>query len=126
MKEESLAFSDGSVKIEIDSIAESNLYSAPRNFGISVNQEVKQIVPANLYRARLHFVNSGAFPVHVAFGLRQNCIPGECLYLPPGAGWNDERVDKAVVSSTVWATTGGDESGDNSSLVTGVEVNWIG
>jgi hypothetical protein len=74
----------------------------------------------------LHFVNSGDSPIHVAFGLKQNCIPGSCLYLPPGAGWNDERVDKAVISSAVWATTGGSVEENLSSSVTGVEVSWIG
>lgn len=116
----------GNYVIEVDAIAKSNLYSTPNNFGKSILYEPTLIVPSNHQRARLHLLNSGPNTVHLAFGTKDDCVVNNCLALPPGSGWNDERLDKAVITSAVWGRHEGEDDELTDPIVTGVEVNWVG
>lgn len=112
----------GNYAIEISSIPKDNLYSIPENFGKDIGNSPTLIRFSNIHRARLHLQNVGEETVHIAFGSAEQCIPGECLALIPQAVWNDERVDKAIISSSVWGMV---ETPETTSRITGVEVNWV-
>lgn len=113
----------GNYEIEIDAIQQTQLTTPPQNFGKVIGGvEPELIRAANLNRARLHLYNAGNTTVSIGFGSKQACEIGECLELEPRATWNDEIINKAMITSSVWGKAHGIQS---SSTIVGLEVDWI-
>lgn len=108
--------------VEIAATPKDTYQSYPENFGVPITHEPTLIRPSNMLRARFHLMNIGDENVWLSFGDASTCIVGECLKLPPLAYWNDERLDKAIIASSVYART---ESDPLTSQTTGVEVSWV-
>jgi hypothetical protein len=114
----------GNWVIEIAATPKDTFQSHPENFGVPITHEPTLVRPSNMLRARIHLMNTGDNTIWLSFGGADTCIVDECLKLPPLAYWNDERLDKAIIGSTIHARTEGDPL-TLTSQITGVEVSWV-
>ncbi|WP_434222277.1 hypothetical protein ACOKW7_00740 [Limnospira platensis CENA597] len=107
----------GMAEYQLDTVPKTPTLTQPENFGVTIGNTPTLVRPSNINRYRLHLQNVGSVGVWFCHGDISNCVPYQCLYLPPNAGWDDELKSTA----SIYAITE-----DSVTNIVGLEptINW--
>lgn len=87
---------------ELSLLPRDPVLSDPQNFGVLIGGSATLVRPANGDRYRLHIQNVGPDECWWLFGAGAGAIPNQCLFLPPGAAWEEETL-RYSTQQAVWA-----------------------
>lgn len=107
----------GMAEYTIDVMPKTPTLTQPENFGVTIGNTPTLVRPSNINRYRLHLQNVGSVGAWFCHGDINNCVPNQCLWLPPNAGWDDELKS----TSAIYAITE-----DSITNIVGLEqtINW--
>lgn len=87
----------GMVEYTIDVLPKTPTLTQPENFGVTIGNTPTLVRPLNINRYRLHLQNVGSVGVWMSHGNIANCVPNQCLWLPPNAAWDDEMKSTSAI-----------------------------